>query len=135
MITGTTLPSDYYRQLLMKFPPRPIVSEADFEATQTQIDTLVDKREITQDERDYLEVLAMLVCDYEQKHKPVEVLKGIELLKALIAEENLQPSDLLSIFDDEANLKVVLQRQRELTTNQIKKLADLFHISASLFLE
>lgn len=119
----------------MKFPPRPILSEADFEATQTQIDTLVDKREITQDERDYLEVLSMLVCDYERKHNPVEVLKGIELLKALIAEENVQLSDLLSIFDDEAHLNVVLQRQRELTTNQIKKLADLFHISASLFIE
>ena len=57
----------------MKFPPRPILSEEDFEATQAQIDTLVDKREITQDERDYLEVLGILVCDYEQKHKPVEV--------------------------------------------------------------
>ncbi|NJM27946.1 MAG: transcriptional regulator [Pseudanabaena sp. RU_4_16] len=119
----------------MKFPPRPILSEADSEATQAQIDTLVDKREITQDERDYLEVLGILVCDYEQKHKPVEVLKGIELLKALIAEENLQLSDLLSIFDNEANLNLVLQRQRELTANQIKKLADLFHISASSFIE
>jgi HTH-type transcriptional regulator / antitoxin HigA len=135
MTTGTQLPSDRYRQLLMEFPPRPIVSEEDFAATQAQIDMLLDKREITQDDRDYLQVLGMLVCDYEQKHEPVRLLKGIELLKALISEENLQPSDLLLVFDNEASLNLVLQGQRDLTTNQIKKLADLFHISESLFID
>jgi HTH-type transcriptional regulator/antitoxin HigA len=62
------------------------------------------------------------------------VLKGIELLKALMGEENLQLSDLISIFDDESTITKVLENKQELTAKQIKKLGDFFKISPMMFL-
>ena len=62
------------------------------------------------------------------------VPKGIELVKALITEENLQPCDLISIFDDESTVNKVLESKQEITAKQIQRLSDFFHISPIMFL-
>ncbi|WP_019505557.1 type II toxin-antitoxin system HigA family antitoxin [Pleurocapsa sp. PCC 7319] len=134
MTTGLKTPSSYYLQLINTFPPRPINNEAELLATQDQIDAIIDRQNITQDDKDYLEVLGTLVYDYEQKHEPIPVLEGIELLKALMSEENLQPCDLISIFEDESTIAEVLEKKQEMTAKQIQKLGDFFQISPIRFL-
>ena len=134
MTTGLKKPSSYYLQLVNTFPPRPINNEAELLATQDQIDAIIDQQNITQDDKDYLEVLGTLVYDYEQKHEPMPVLEGLELLRALMSEENLQPCDLISIFEDESSIAEVLEKKQELTAKQIQKLGDFFHISPIRFL-
>jgi HTH-type transcriptional regulator/antitoxin HigA len=134
MTTGLKTPSNYYLQLINTFPPRPIKNEIELIATQNRIDSILDKKEISQDDKDYLKVLGTLVYDYEQEHEPIPVLQGIELLKALMTEENLQPSDLVSIFDDESTVTKVLENKQEITAKQIKKLGDFFKISPMMFL-
>jgi HTH-type transcriptional regulator / antitoxin HigA len=56
MTTGLKTPSNYYIQLINTFSPRPINNEAELLATQEQIDAIVDKQNITQDDKDYLKV-------------------------------------------------------------------------------
>ena len=135
MTTGLKTPSSYYFQLINTFPPRPINNEAELLATQEQIDAIIDRQNITQDDKDYLGVLGTLVYDYEQKHEPIPVLKGIELVRALMTEENLQPSDLISIFNDESTVVKILEKKQEITAKQIQKLGEFFHISPIRFLE
>jgi HTH-type transcriptional regulator / antitoxin HigA len=134
MTTGLKTPSSYYLQLINTFPPRPINNEAELLATQEQIDVIIDQPNITQDDKDYLKVLGTLVYEYEQKHEPIPVLKGIELIQALMIEENLQPRDLVAIFDDESTVTKILERKQEITTKQIQKLGDFFHIAPVMFL-
>jgi HTH-type transcriptional regulator / antitoxin HigA len=134
MTTGLKTPSSYYLQLINTFPPRPITNEAQLLATQDQIDAIIDRQNITQDDKDYLEVLGTLVYDYEQKHEPMPIFEGIELLKALMSEENLQPCDLLSIFEDESSIMEILEKKQEMTANQVQKLGVFFHISPIRFL-
>lgn len=55
-----------YIQLLQKFPPCPVVNDADFEATQSVINQLLDKPELTPEEEDYLDVLGTLISEYER---------------------------------------------------------------------
>lgn len=62
---------DQYLQLLIKFPPRPIKSEEDFEEVQAIIDSLIDQDNLTVDEQDYLNVLGSLVRDYEDLYHPL----------------------------------------------------------------
>ncbi len=124
-----------YIDLLASFPPRPINSEEEFLATQKVIDSLLDKGELTPDERDYLNVLGALVYEYEQKYKPIPDIHGVELLKALVAEFNLRQKDLVPIFKTESIVSAVLNGQRQLTANHIRKLAEFFHISPSAFFE
>lgn len=134
MTTGLKTPSSYYLQLINDFPPRPINNEAELLATQDQIDAIVDKQNITQDDKDYLKVLGTLVYEYEQKYEPMPVPQGIELIKALMIEENLHPCDLVSIFDNESTVNQVLEKKQEITAKQIQKLGNFFHISPIMFL-
>ena len=127
--------SDAYLELLKAFPPRPITSEDELHATQRVIDALLDQAELTPDERDYLNVLGTLVYEYEQKHNPMPNIYGVELLKAVMAEANLESKDLLPIFKTEANVFAILNGQQELTLTQIQELATLFHLSPAAFFE
>ena len=72
--------------------------------------------------------------EYEQKYEPMPVFKGIELIKALMTEENLQPRDLISIFGDEPTVTKVLEKKQEITAKQIQKLSEFFYISPIMFL-
>ena len=133
MTVGSAVPKKTYIDLLQYFPPRPISSEVEFNATQAEIDHLLDQSELTQDERDYLNVLGTLVHEYEESHYPMPELKGIELLKALIAEFNLRQKDLLPIFKTESVVSAVLNGKRKLTVGHIEKLAEYFHVSPAVF--
>lgn len=124
-----------YIELLKVFPPRPITSEEEFLAAQQVIDSLIDRRELTQDEQDYLNVLGTLVYEYEQKQELIPDLHGVELLKALKIEFNLRQKDLVPIFKTESIVSAVLNGQRQLTATHIARLADFFGISPAAFFE
>jgi HTH-type transcriptional regulator/antitoxin HigA len=80
-------------------------------------------------------VLGTLVYDYEDKNELMPILKGVELLKALLEEANLQPKNLVPICQSESIVLDVLNGERELTASQIKELAAFFHISPTAFFE
>lgn len=129
MTTGLKTPSSYYIELINQFPPRPITDEIGLIATQNRIHVILDKPDLTQDDRDYLKVLGMLVYDYEEQHEPMPTLTGIPLLKALMEESNFQPKDLVAIFGSETTVLEVLNDKVQLSDRQIQELASVFHIS------
>ncbi len=132
MTTGLKTPSSYYLQLVNAFPPRPIVTDAEFTATQTQIHKILDQSSLNQDDRDYLKVLGMLVYDYEEQHEPMPKLQGVELLQALMVESNLQPQDLAPILD-EHSVQAILAQQQQISDRQAEKLAAFFRLSPGAF--
>ncbi|MEG5103118.1 MULTISPECIES: transcriptional regulator [unclassified Microcoleus] len=125
--------SSAYIELLKTFPPRPITAEEELMATQEAIDSLLDKGELTPDERDYLNVLGTLVYEYEQTLEPIPDIYGVELLKALIEEFELRQKDLVPIFKTESIVSDILREKRQLTTEHIQKLAQFFGVSPAVF--
>jgi HTH-type transcriptional regulator / antitoxin HigA len=133
MITSSS-PTPYI-ELLQRFPPRPILTQEDFMATQAVIDNLIDQPTLTPDEQAYLNLLGTLVCEYEEKQVPILQLSGVELLKVLIEEHNLRQKDLVPIFKTESIASAVLNGQRQFTVKHIEKLAEFFHVSPAVFFE
>lgn len=123
-----------YTELLTYFPPRPIKHEEDLEKTQAVVDSLLDKGELTESEEDYLNLLGILIYEYESKQDLVPDIYGVELLKVLIAELNLKQKDLVPIFKTESIVSDVLKGKRKLTVEHIQKLADFFNLSSAVFL-
>ncbi|WP_338010316.1 transcriptional regulator [Fortiea contorta] len=119
--------------MLTSFPPRPIKSEYDFEKTQAVIDRLLDKGELTEEEEDYLNLLGMVIYEYESQQDLVADVYGVDLLKVLIAELNLKQKDLVPIFKTESIVSDVLKGKRKLTVEHIQKLADFFKVSPAVF--
>ncbi|BDA69816.1 putative transcription regulator with HTH domain [Rivularia sp. IAM M-261] len=132
MTTRLKTPSNYYLELITTFPPRPITNEEELVATQERIDSILDKRNITQDDKNYLRVLGTLVYDYEQQHEPMPVLKGIEMIEALLEESNQEPRDLVAIVGNETDVEDILSGKRAPSQDEIEKLAKFFKISQSL---
>jgi HTH-type transcriptional regulator / antitoxin HigA len=122
-----------YVDLLRSFPPRPITDAAELAATQAVVDALLDLPELTADEQDYLNVLGVLISEYEQTLEPLPDISGVELLEVLIAEHNLRQRDLVPIFRAESIVSDVLHRRRKLTVSHIQKLAEFFHVSPAVF--
>jgi len=126
--------TNQYLKLLQEFPPRTITNEQQLEATQEVIDCLLDKGELNQDESDYLNVLGVLVWEYEQTNEQMPDIYGVELLKVLIAERNLRQKDLVPIFRTESIISDILNGKRQLTVRHIQELATFFNLVPSVFL-
>jgi HTH-type transcriptional regulator / antitoxin HigA len=133
-ILGFSSPSeDVYISLLQRFAPRPIRSDEQLDAVQAVIDSLLDRAQLTPEEKDYLNVLGTLVYEYEQTLEPIPDIYGVELLKVLIEERSLKQKDLVPIFRTESIISDVLHGRRQLTTRHIQELAQFFHISPAAF--
>ena len=125
--------TDKYLELLKQYPPRPIDNEEDLEMMQQVINRLLDKPQLTAEEREYLNVLGALIYEYEENQEPIPDIYGLELLKFILEERNLQKQDLLSIFESKSTLDDILDGQQELTPIYIQKLANFLNISPDLF--
>ncbi len=122
-----------YIDLLQSFLPRPIADAVGLAVTQAVVDALLDRPQLTADEQDYLNVLGVLISEYEQTLEPLPDISGVELLEGLIAEQNLRQRDLVPIFKTESIVSDVLHRRRKLTVSHIQKLAEFFHVSPAVF--
>lgn len=125
--------TDKYLELLKQYPPRPIHNEEDLEMMQEVINRLLDKPQLTAEEREYLNVLGSLIYEYEENQEPIPDIYGIELLKFILEEKKLQKQDLLSIFESKSTLDDIFDGQQELTPIYIQKLANFLNISPDLF--
>lgn len=125
--------SHTYVKLLTTFPPRPIKSSIECDQVQAVIDQLLDEQQLSEEQRDYLNLLALLIEDYETKIFPVSDIYGIELLRVLIADRGLKQKDLVPIFKTESIVSAVLSGQRNLTVEHIENLAKFFHLSPAVF--
>lgn len=125
--------SETYRQLLAQFPPRPINTDEELDATQAVINQLLDQPDLTPEEEDYLDLLGTLVYNYEQQQHPVPDIYGVELLKVLIEERGLKQKELVPIFKTESIVSDILRGNRQLTTRHIQELSAYFHLSPAVF--
>jgi len=125
--------TDKYLELLKQYPPRPIHDEEDLEMMQEVINRLLDKPQLTVEEREYLNVLGSLIYEYEENQEPIPDIYGLELLKFILEERNLQKQDLLSIFESKSTLDDIFDGLQELTPIYIQKLANFLNISPDLF--
>lgn len=122
-----------YIDLVNEFPPRPIRSEEDFIAVQRVVDVLLDAGQLSADRREYLNLLGMVIHEYEEKTVGIPDISGIELLHVLIEEWGLKQKELIPIFKTESIVSAVLNGHRQLTVEHIEKLSEFFHISPAAF--
>ena len=103
----------YGTMLKNNFQTRPITNEIEWRNIQQRINTILDKKNLTQKDRDYLRVLGMLVYDYEQKFEPIPKLENAGLLEALMQDYDLKIQDFLVVFDTEETILAILQNKRK----------------------
>lgn len=75
-----------------------------------------------------LELLAMLVHNYERSLEPLPYLDPIDAIKFRMEQQGLSRKDLLPVFGTTARVSEVLNGKRALTLEMIRKLHTMFDV-------
>jgi len=86
-------------------------------------------------ESDELEILGLMVDDYENKHYPIEAPDPIEAIKIRMEEMHLRQVDLISEIGGKSRVSEVLNKKRRMTVDMIRKLAIRLNLSTNLLVE
>jgi HTH-type transcriptional regulator/antitoxin HigA len=125
-----------YRELCQLYLPRPIHDRNEDEAATEMMNALAVFPKLNAEQQDYLDALTEFVdaCD---KAKPVRwpKIKGVDVLKHLMAEHGMNGADLSRILGGSRNLgAMILRGDRNLTLAHVRRLAAHFKVGADLFI-
>ena len=98
-----------------------IKTEKDYESALEKIDILLNADE-TLENLEQLEILSILVEDYENKHYKIEAPDPIAAIKFRMEQLGLSRKDLEESIGSRGRIAEVLSRKRNLTLPMIRKL-------------
>jgi len=113
---------------------RPIKKEADYRAALKRLETIFDAKPGTS-ESDELEILGLMIDDYENRHYPIDAPDPIEAIKIRMEEMHLKQVDLIPEIGGKSRVSEVLNRKRRLTVEMIRKLETRLNLSANLLVK
>ncbi|MCZ2478408.1 helix-turn-helix domain-containing protein [Aquirufa antheringensis] len=85
-------------------------------------------------EKDELELLMVLIEDYDNKHFELPELDALEVIKYKMEEMGMKAKDLEPLIGSKGHVSSVLSGRREITLKMAQKLKDFFRIPAEVFL-
>lgn len=112
---------------------KPIKTEADYSAALKRLEEIFDAKPGTP-ESDELEILGLMVDDYENKHFPIDAPDPIEAIKIRMEEMQLKQVDLIPEIGGKSRVSEILNRKRRLTVDMIRKLAIRLNISSKVLI-
>ncbi|MFC3560491.1 helix-turn-helix domain-containing protein [Pedobacter jamesrossensis] len=84
---------------------------------------------------DELEILSLLVKEYELVHYPVSYPNPIEAIKFRMEQMNLSENELSKLLGTRSRKSEVLSGKRKLSLSMIRKLTDILHIPAEVLIQ
>lgn len=113
---------------------RPIRTDTDYEAALRTIEELFDAVPGTP-QGDMLDVLTILVEDYESRRDPIPFPDPIEAILYHLESRGLSRQDLEPYFESPAQVDEVLNRRRPLSIDMIRKLHLGLGIAADVLIQ
>ena len=113
-----------------------IKTDADYEAALAEIDRLLESETAPgTSEADELELLTLLVREYESSHYPIGVPDPIEAIKFRMEQQNLSQRDLVPFIGSRSKVSEVLSGRRPLTLSMMRALHSGLGIPAKVLLQ
>jgi HTH-type transcriptional regulator / antitoxin HigA len=113
-----------------------INSEVDYKAALAEIEQLIDRSaHAGTPAGDRLNLLTLLVQDYEQKRVEIEAPDPIEAIKFRMEQMNLMPRDLVPLIGSRSKVSEILSRKRPLTLSMARALHKGLRIPAKALLQ
>ncbi len=106
---------------------QPIKTESDYDRALQGIDRLWGSKRNTP-QGDELDVLLVLVEDYESKHHPIDPPDPVDAIKFRMEQMNLTRKDLESLIGPRGRVTEIINRKRPLTLAMIRRLHHKLHI-------
>jgi HTH-type transcriptional regulator/antitoxin HigA len=113
--------------------PKVITSDAQNERYISALLEMERRGHLTAEEKNFMELLTLLVEAYEEKEYPIRSASPVEVLTELITANNLRQKDLAPLLGSESVVSEVLSGKRELNKRHIERLSKRFKVSPEVF--
>ena len=110
---------------------KPIKTEDDYNLALKRLDKIFDAEPGTKN-GDELEILALLIEDYENKHYPIGPPDPIEAIKFRMEQMNINQNQLGEIVGFKSRASEILNKKRKLTLKMIRKLSEKLNIPTEI---
>ena len=114
-------------------PIKPIRNEADYDLALQDIDRCLDAA-AGSPERDRLEVLTVLVDDFEAKHHSISPPDPIAAIEFVREQLGLSRKDLEGVIGSSGRISEVMNKQRPLSLAMIRKLVETIDLPADVLI-
>ncbi|MEX0776142.1 MAG: helix-turn-helix domain-containing protein [Phycisphaeraceae bacterium] len=126
-----------FDDLVAVMAPQAIMDDVHYENVVEMSDRLMAAGKLTKGQELYLETLVQLVQAYEARRHAIDVadLGGLVALRHLLAENDMNASDLARLLGVHPSMgSKILNGERSLTVEHLRKLADRFKVRPELFM-
>jgi len=113
---------------------QPIHTEDDYQKALERIEEIFDAKPGTK-EGDELEILGILVDEYEKKNFTIEAPKPVEAIKFRMEQLGMEQKDLAKILGSKSRASEILSGKRSLSLLQIKILYRKLGIPADVLIQ
>ena len=129
-----TFSPDKYGSLLAQYQPKPITTEAENESAIALAQVLEHKDNLSQEETTLLELLYVLIEQFENENYPIAQGSPLETLTHLMEENQIKQEELVGIIGSRGVVSEVVNGKRSISKNQAKALAQFFNVDVALFI-
>ena len=113
---------------------KPIKTEQDYNKALERLELIFDAKKNTL-EGDELEVLAILIDQYENVNFPIDLPDPIEAIKFRMEQMGYNQNDLANIVGLKSRASEILNRKRKLSLEMIRKLHEALHIPTDVLIQ
>jgi HTH-type transcriptional regulator/antitoxin HigA len=112
---------------------RLIKTEEEYDLALERIEQIMDAEPGTP-EGDELELLALLIEQYEEKNYPLPEASPVEVIRFYIEQRGLKSKDLVGILGDKTTVSKVLNNERKLNMGMVRRLHEKANIPYALLM-
>ena len=128
------MPTATYEQLLTEMLPKRIENADQYDQIGSRFGDLLVKRRRTAAEDALMDLLGVLIQDYDRRHAmPPDDSTPAELLQFLLEESGQPVSCLLPIFGQRSHVNEALNGKRKISAEQARKLGKMFSVKPGIF--
>ncbi len=113
---------------------KPIKTKKDYEQALERIELIFDAKKGTE-KGDELEILGMLIDNYENEHFPIGFPDPVEAIKFRMEQLGYNQTDLANIVGLKSRASEILNRKRKLSLEMIRQIHERLNIPTEVLIQ
>jgi HTH-type transcriptional regulator/antitoxin HigA len=113
---------------------KPIKTKKDYQQALDRLEIIFDAKKGTP-EGDELEILGILIEQYEEEHFPINLPDPIEAIKFRMEQLGYNQSDLAKVIGLKSRASEILNKKRKLSLDMIRQLHDKLNIPTDVLIQ
>lgn len=112
----------------------PIRNENDYQKALDRLEVIFDAKKGTE-LGDELEILSILIDQYENENFPIGMPDPIEAIKFRMEQMGMKQKDLVELVGFKSRVSEIMNKKRKLTLDMIRKLNTKLHIPTEVLVQ